>query len=103
MYHPRGDDSAHTTVVLALERAAVNAALIGRILLVRCDPDAVERTEILFAVMILTILHAAMNTAVYIIVVKHHFTSKVIIGFPTIILSANSQEVYTKSAFLNMI
>ena len=89
--------------MLTLERAAVDAALIGRVLLMRSDPDAVKRTVILFAVMILTVLNAAMDTAVYVIVVKHHFTSKVIIGFPTILLSANSQEVYTKSAFTNKI
>lgn len=76
MYHPRRDDSAHRAAVLALKGSAVHTALIGRILLMRSYHDAVERTVILFAVVVLAVAHGAVDTMVRGIVVKHVFHLK---------------------------
>lgn len=76
MYHPRRDDSAHHSALSALEGTAVHTALVGRILLMRSDADAVERAVVFVAVVILAVLDAAVNAAVYMII-KHLLHLKV--------------------------
>ena len=73
MYHPRRDDSKDRVMTLALEGAAIDTLLVGRILLVRSDLDAVERAVVLVTAVILAVLDAAMDTMVFLCVVKHHF------------------------------
>jgi hypothetical protein len=59
--------------MLTFKGAAVDALLIGRVLLVRSDLDAVERAVVLVAAVILAVLDAAMDATVLLCVVKHHF------------------------------
>ena len=72
MYHPRRDESEHRMGMLTFKGAAVDALLIGRILLVGSHLDAVERAVVLVAAVILAVLDAAMDTTVLLCFVKHH-------------------------------
>ena len=64
--------------MLTFEGAAVYAALVGGILLMRSHLNFIERTVILTAAMILTALHAAADTTICGIFIKHHVTSIII-------------------------
>lgn len=61
----------HRAVILALERTAVYAALVGRIFLVRSNLNTVERAVILVAAVELAVLDAAMDTMIDMIFAKH--------------------------------
>ena len=73
MYHPRRDDSKDRVMTLALEGAAIDTLLVGRILLVRSDLNAVERAVVLVTAVILAVLDTAMDTTVLLCFVKHRF------------------------------
>ena len=94
----------HGLLVPALKGTAIDAALIGRVLLMRADVDALERTVILIAAMILAISDAAMDAVIHVVFVKHRFTSLLSVGrIPTKIVSANKDDLCTGSTLLNMI
>ena len=73
MYHPRRDESEHGVGIFALKGAAVDALLVGRVLLMRSDLDTVERAVVLVTAVILAVLNAAMDTMVHLCFVQHHF------------------------------
>ena len=92
MYHPRRDGSSQSAALPALKRAAVDTALVGRILLVRSDADAVERTVIFVAVVMLAVFDAAANTAVYMIFMKHFIHLISDYQLPDILIIAESSS-----------
>ena len=67
--------SKDRVIVPALEGAAVDTFFTGGILLMRSNLDAIERAVILFAAVILAVVHGTADTVVRIIVLKHIFTS----------------------------
>lgn len=77
---PEGMTLKDGLFVPAFKGTAVHAALVGRVLLMRSDIDALERAIILLAVVILAVFDAAMDTVIHVIFVKHHFTSLLTVG-----------------------
>ena len=79
MYHPRRDEpvSAGSRIVLALERTAVYALLVGRVLLMRSYLYAVERAEVLVAAVMLAVVYRALDTMIGIIVIKHNISPQI--------------------------
>ena len=57
------------TMLIAIKGAAVDTALVGRVLLVRSHLNAVERAVILFAVMVSAIRYGAVDRTVGMVVI----------------------------------
>ena len=97
MYHPRRDESEHGVGIFALKGAAVDALLVGRVLLMRSDPDTVERAVVLVTAVILAVLDAAMDTMVHLCFVQHHFHLNIICRRSDTIIIGKSRRAMHKS------
>ena len=97
MYHPRRDESEHRMGMLTFKGAAVDALLVGRILLVGSHLDAVERAVVLVTAVILAVLDAAMDTMVHLCFVQHHFHLNIICRRSDTIIIGKSRRAIHKS------